>query len=247
MRRAPRAVLPFVVLATALSAGACDVVTLPGSVVRGSGVVVEQDRNARGVAAVHLAAPGELRIVQGPAEEFWIQAEDNLIRHLVTRVDGRTLRIEIDHGVVLHPTRPIRYNLVVRDLERLVLSASGSAEVFDFSVPSLEVAVSGSGGLTLDGLYADAIVATLSGSGALDASGSVREQRLALSGSGPFRGRHLNSRRAEVRTSGSGSATVRVRDRLDAWVSGSGSVLYYGNPQVGRSVTGSGDVRRLGS
>jgi hypothetical protein len=114
--------------ALALSVGACDAITAPGSVIRGSGVVVEQDRAAWGATIVQLHAPGELRIVQGATEEFWIQAEDNLVEHLRTRVDGRTLRIEVEHGIRLDPCRPIRYNLVVRDLERLVLTGSGRAE-----------------------------------------------------------------------------------------------------------------------
>jgi len=242
-----KTVRSFALGALALSLGACDAITAPGSVVRGSGMVVEQDRAAWGATIVQLHAPGELRIVQGATEEFWIQAEDNLIGHLRTRVDGRTLRIEVEHGIRLDPRRPIRYNLVVRDLERVVLTGSGRADVFDLVVPDVEVVVGGSGGVLLHGIRADALYVTLGGSGPVEAWGSVLEQRLTLTGSGRFHGGDLASRFADIEIGGSGSATVRVRDRLDARVTGSGSVLYYGNPQVWRSGSGSGDVRRLGS
>jgi hypothetical protein len=233
-------------LAGLLSLAGCEILE-PEEPIRGSGVIVEENRNVQGASAVVLAAPGTLTIVQGNREQLVVEAEDNLIRHVRTRVDGRTLRIDVEPGRSLQATRPIRYRLMVQDLERLTLSGSGSAEASDLDVYSLTAILSGSGGLRLDRFRADALTVTISGSGRATAAGWVNTQSATLSASGQYDARSLESRIADVIVSGSGSATVRVRDRLNATVSGSGSINYYGNPQVQRSVSGSGTVRRLGS
>jgi hypothetical protein len=225
----------------------CDVLTALEDAVRGSGVLATEQRDVRGASAVVMAAPGTLFVQQGDREELRIEADDNLIGHLRTRVDGRTLRIDVQPGRILQPARPIRYYLVVQDLERLTLSSSGSAEIRNLAVFELEAVLGGSGDLLLDRFGADRLSLTVSGSGRARAAGAVIEQTVALTGSGDFEARALESRFADVHTSGSGSATVRVRERLTARVAGSGSVFYYGSPQVQRTVTGSGTVRRLGN
>jgi hypothetical protein len=53
----------------------------------------------------------------------------------------------------------------------------------------------------------------------------------------------LATNEVQVTVTGSGDATVRATQRLDANVTGSGDVHYYGNPpQVQKNVTGSGDI-----
>lgn len=217
------------------------------STIRGSGTVTEETRNVSGFTGIELATLGTLYVEQGDREELRLEAEDNLIAHLRTRVEGRLLRIETPSGVNLQPTRPVRYYLTVRDLDRLILSGSGSIEAENLRARRLAVTLNGSGGVQLPGLNAEALTVAVSGSGGLSASGRVTTQDLNLSGSGPFDGRELESARAGVNISGSGSATLRVRERLDATLSGSGSVRYYGNPRVNQNVSGSGSVVRVGS
>lgn len=59
--------------------------------------------------------------------------------------------------------------------------------------------------------------------------------------------RELQALDAHVTISGSGTSTVRVRDRLVAVLSGSGSLRYFGNPVVTHTVTGTGRLERVGN
>ncbi|CAN5875280.1 MAG: DUF2807 domain-containing protein [Gemmatimonadetes bacterium] len=243
--------LALTVLASTLLLASCsvlnEIIMEPDqSTIRGSGVVREETREVSGFTGVELATVGTVHIVQGSREELRIEAEENLLPHLRTRVEGRLLRIETTNNVNLQPTRPVRYYLTVRDLDRATLSGSGSIQVEELRTRRLAATVSGSGGMELSGLNADALTLAVSGSGGASASGRVATQDVNLSGSGSFDGRNLESNRAGVNLSGSGSATLRVRERLDATVSGSGSVRYFGSPRVSQNVSGSGSVVRAG-
>jgi hypothetical protein len=225
---------------------ACDSLLEPAEPVAGSGVVSQEQRTSRGAAAVVLSAPGTLVIEQGDREGLHIEGEDNLLRHLRTRVEGRTLRVSVDPGVALRPTRPIRYHLVVRDLERIDLTSGGEVEARNLDLYRLTVFLTGPGDVNLYGLTADILSVTVTGSGGVRASGWTTEQQVTLRASGGYDAHALDTRLTEAALSGSGSATVRVRERLVASLSGSGSLQYYGTPQVQQAVTGSGRVRRLG-
>ena len=81
----------------------------------------------------------------------------------------------------------------------------------------------------------------------MEMAGKVDEQVIKLSGAGSFNGTRLVSRKAEVKLSGLGSASVWVKESLDANLSGIGSVEYYGEPQVKKKITGLGSLKSLGN
>ena len=76
-----------------------------GAVVRGSGDVVEVPRDMTGFSGVSLRGSGRLVVDQGETESVLIQAEDNIIPYLETRVEGSSLVIGTKTGARLRPTR----------------------------------------------------------------------------------------------------------------------------------------------
>ena len=64
-------------------------------------------------------------------------------------------------------------------------------------------------------------------------------------GSGDVDAGELACADAEVRISGQGNATLRVRDRLDVRVSGVGQVRYHGDPTVTQRISGAGSVTQV--
>jgi hypothetical protein len=86
----------------------------------------------------------------------------------------------------------------------------------------------------------------LSGSGKVQASGSAKEVKATISGSGEVLAANLVTDKCDVRISGSGDVEINVNKELDAHISGSGSVSYRGNPaHVNSHSSGSGSVRKL--
>jgi hypothetical protein len=235
--------------------------------VLGSGHLTEEMRQVKDVHEIALAGPGTLHIELGRKEALRLEAEDNLLPYLETKVEGDRLRIGVRKGVLLQNTRPIHVYLTVKNLKALVLSGSGTIVASDLQAASFAVSISGSGQVELDDLQASNVRLKISGSGDLSlgdlqaatlgvditgsgdlriAAGEVNQQAIAISGSGTYTARGLDSIDASARISGSGSATIQVREQLEARITGSGNVHYLGRPAVETAVTGSGDVKPLG-
>jgi hypothetical protein len=217
----------------------------PSDGIGGSGVFVEEDRQAFGVTAVRMDAVGRLYIYQGGAESLTVRAEDNVLPSIRTEVAGGMLEISMAPGTALGNLGPIEIFLTVRELERLEITGAGDVEATDLQVRELRLMSAGSGSMDIVGLDADRLAATLDDSGPIFVSGRVMDQNVTLLGSGSYNARSLRSRWASVRNHGTGSATVRVSETLIVDISSSGSVYYLGDPDVDSTVTGFGELVKL--
>jgi hypothetical protein len=202
-------------------------------------------RNVRGFDRVELSIPGELVLTQGDTESLEIEASDTDLARITTSVVGGTLRIaQVNPG--LGPRGPVTYRLVMKKIASLATSSSGNIRAAKIVADGLRIAISSSGAIVIDGLTAHTLDATLSSSGRLTVAGTVDRQSVQLSSSGEYRAEDLASREASVGISSSGSATVRVSERLDARISSSGNVRYHGNPpRVTANTSSSGRVVKL--
>jgi hypothetical protein len=265
-----RILLGMAALAVVISTLACEVST-PGAggsagTVVGSGAVVEETRTVNGISGVELAMPGTLHVETGSSEALRIEAEDNLLAYITTEVRAGTLVINTQSGTNLRSTRPMNYYLTVTELDRVADSSSGDIQASDlkagrFSISisssgnlsmgnlqcsSLEVEISSSGDVNLGGLTADTLSVRINSSGNLDiAGGQVQRQDIAISSSGEYHSKNLASAEAQVQLNSSGSATIRVSDRLRGTLSSSGNVYYIGSPEVDMTQTSSGRAVRI--
>jgi len=230
----------------ALLLSGCDGLIGDG-VIRGTGRVITEDRSLARFYGVSNATEARVEIIQGNRQNVRIEAEENLISHLRTRVEGGLLRIYTETGTQLDPSREMIIEIDMGDLELLMSSGSGDIDAPLIDARKLEVFSSGSGDIRLPDLLADSIIIFGSGSGHVIVNGDVIRNRITVSGSGDIDTRDLEANVVDAVLSGSGQATVRARDILRAVLSGSGSLRYYGNPGVQQTATGSGRVQRLGS
>lgn len=216
-------------------------------VVRGSGNVVEEERQVSGFTGVALGGIGDLTIEVGEEETLRIEAEDNLLGYIETEVRDGTLRIQSRDKVNLKPKRSIRFYVTVKELDTIVLSGLGDIEVPDLETSRFAVRISGMGDVKAGELNADRLDGIISGMGDLEiAGGQVEAQNIIISGVGEYRAGDVRSDAVEITTSGVGSATVWATETLDVLISGSGSVNYYGTPRIDFSRSGSGTLNSLG-
>lgn len=209
----------LVVLMAGLSLSACGTGT-----VQGSGNVTSERRDVGGFDEVELQGIGDLTVRQTGSESLTIEAEDNIIPSLKTEVQNNRLTIGVEDNTAVRTTKPINYELTVKDLNALILSGSGNIDAADIRTDELKV--------------------TLSGSGRVKASGKADTQVIDISGSGNYQAENLESEDVRVEVDGSGAATVNASDKLNVRIRGSGSVEYEGDPSVSQDISGSGRVRK---
>lgn len=147
----------------------------------------------------------------------------------------------------------------------LRVSGSGSMELQVDLSGDLEANISGSGDLKVKGncrdmsskvsgsgrLYiANSISGTakfgLSGSGKVLAAGKAQLVKANVSGSGKVLAKDLVADRCEVNITGSGDVEINVKNELDARITGSGNVRYMGSPNhVNNHSSGSGKIKKI--
>jgi hypothetical protein len=218
----------------------------PGS--PGSGNVVTESRDVVGFNAIELDYPARVTVTQGDSASVKIEAEDNVLPGLKTRVRNDTLEIfyETEDGEHVNPTKMIEITIVVTKLNEVDFDSAGELTIIGIDTDELEISLSGAGNLIVNDLDAASFSVDLSGAGSMTASGKADDLNLVMSGFGSFNGKELQTLTANVDLSGAGSATVWVEDELDATISGAGSVNYYGSPAVRKQISGVGNVSRSG-
>jgi len=219
-----------------------------GPTERGSGNVTTQTREVKDFDSIEVSYPAEVYVTQGTSESLKIEAEDNVLEGLQTRVRNGVLEIfyKVEEGKAVRPTKTPVITIVVKDLDEVDFESAGSIELTGIETESLTVSVSGAGELKLKEIDVKDLAVNLSGAGSMSASGTTNTLDVNISGFGDFGGRNLHSQDASVNISGAGSATVAVDDQLDATISGAGSINYYGSPSVNRQVSGVGGITQAG-
>jgi len=191
---------------------------------KGSGNVVTESRLAAGFDSVEFRGSAQLLIDQSGTESLSVEAEDNLLPHLISEVKGSQLSLGPESGYSIQATKPIVFRLTVKSLK--------------------EVTAAGSGEIQAKNLKSDNLAFNQSGSLRITAQGSATRSQLTVSGSGEYNGESLDSADVGIDISGSGQAVVRASSKLSIRISGSGSVEYIGDPNVSQEIGGSGTVRK---
>jgi hypothetical protein len=213
---------------------------------RATGPVVTQFRPVTGFSVVRVSGQGTVRLAQGDTESLTIQAQEDILPLIRSRVDGGTLYIELKSRWPrgLRPTKPVQYDVTVRHLSRIETSGSVNVQGENLESETLAVETSGSAHVDLD-VNANSLEATSSGAASFSMRGRTDSQSVDMSGAGKYEAADLDSRTCRVKISGSGKAEVKVSEELDVTISGSGKVAYLGDPEVTKSISGAGKVERL--
>ena len=218
-----------------------------GSRIIGSGNLFTEVRDIKSIKAVQLSGFGHLTLLQGKEEKLSITADDNLMPHISSEIDDGHLLLGIkmpDDVVMVQPSKPIEYQLTIKDLNNIRLNGSGKIEANDvLRLEDLELEVNGSGQVSLN-LQSKQLETEIAGSGSVEIKGSVEEQEIEIMGSGSYKANELTSEKANVKIMGSGDVHLQVSDFLACKIYGSGSIYYKGTPKLTKKIYGSGTVKQ---
>lgn len=232
-----------------LALTACDEVSsLTSDAVRvsGSGTIVSETREVSGFARVVLAGEGDVIVTPGSGPSLEIETDDNLLPHVVSRVQGGELVLSTEEGIDLDPSGTVTYRIGVPAITGIELVGAGTLDVGRVETDRFEVLLAGAGNIRVDALFADRIDATLAGAGSISVSGEVDLQVVSLPGAGSYQAEDLQSTEVQVTSTGAVGATLWAVDRLDITATGTGSIHYYGHPTIDQTVTGTASIESRG-
>ena len=189
--------------------------------IRGNGHIVTEDRPVQEFTSVEAEGAFDIQWVTGPAS-CSIKTDENLLRHVETSMDGKTLRLEW-HGQ-LHPTKGMKVRLSSASLTGARLTGAVRLTAARLTGKGFYLDGTGATRVTVDGAVTE-LLATLTGASKLDAEA-------------------LQVKSAELSISGAGKAIVSPSDTLKVAISGAGKVTYNGNPAIERHISGAGSIRK---
>lgn len=233
---------PLFALACLALAGCGINIDWDGPAVAGSGISTTESRSMPAFDRIDLSGEYDVVVEVGQPRSLTITGDDNLLPLVRTEVRGGTLHIDRKEDFRTH--RNIRIEISVERLEGFRSGGSSEVVVRNVKSSAFDVGVSGSSELTANGDFGD-LRASISGSGEIRMEGTADEIEASVSGSGDLDLLDVAARTANIGVSGSGGATLNVRERLEANVSGSGDVRYAGRPSVRGEVSGSGRVEPI--
>lgn len=216
--------------------------------IKGNGKTTTQTRNVGAYDAISVAGSFQVELVAGREGEIKVEAEENLMEYIETRLKEETLKIRTKEGIRLKPGNghPIRITVPFETISRISLAGSGNVTSKQtVKADKLVTNLAGSGDITL-AVSADTVKGSLAGSGNLKLTGAAANFDCDIAGSGNVEAADLKAEDVSASIAGSGKAEVYCTDTLKARITGSGDVVYKGSPQKEDSkVTGSGKVRKM--
>lgn len=194
----------------------------PSGTVEGSGIAATQVRALPSFNGVELRGSNNVFVHVGRSQTVTVHADDNLLRHVTTRVNDGRLVIGNTPGS-FSTTAPMSVDVTVRSLDAVTLTGSGT--------------------ISVNGIDASTMTATLAGSGVLRLGGSTQSLDITVAGSGDAQLAQLRAAHVTAVVAGSGRILVTATKSLDAVVPGTGTIVYRGSPAtVSTNVTGIGSV-----
>ncbi len=213
------------------------------SCLRGNGVAGEETRTIEGFTGVVSEGEFDVFIVPDASFSVKLEADENLIQYIRTRISGNTLIVDQGTRKCLRSDNPIRITVYMPQVEYMNLTGSGMISGDNIEGDELKVELTGSGLIDLRGLNVGLLDALITGSGEMIFWGETVDADLDITGSGMIKAFNLESVNCIANISGSGNMEIKVEKQLTAYISGSGNIYYKGNPpSLSVEVTGSGSV-----
>lgn len=218
-----------------------------GKRINGNGVVKSQQRALSDFDGIRVQGGMDVVLIPGAQYSVRVEADENLLPHIVTELDGDVLEIGPENKVNLRSDRGIKIYVTAPLFNVVAVNGSGSitSQARIRADQKMKAEISGSGDIRLE-VDAPEIDMDIDGSGNVILSGNTRRFKSDINGSGEVRAFDLLSEETEVQISGSGDAQVFASKQLGISINGAGNVDYKGNPpSLNQNVSGAGSVRKM--
>lgn len=209
----------------------------------GNGKILKENRKGENFTAISVKNGIDIYLTQGNEEKITVEAEENLIAHIITEVENNTLNIFTDKP--LKPTKPIKVNIIFKTLKQL--EASGGSDVYAKQIINQEdfkVKVSGGSDILLTIKTANLFLEASSGSDA-QLFGFAENANLIASGGSDIKAGNFEITNCVLNVNGGSDAIIAVKEKLDGKATGGSDIIYSGNPgHVNVDVSGGSDCKK---
>lgn len=173
---------------------------------RGNGNVQSQARDLKGFKGIDVSGVFEVEIVAQKDFSVQVEADENLLEHIKTEVDGDVL--EISTSKRIKSSSGLKVRISAPDIEKLEISGAAKVSLVDLKNSALQLETSGASKINLAG-ETDKLVIDVSGASNVEAES-------------------LRSRAATIDASGASKVNVFATESIRSEASGASRITYTG-------------------
>ena len=211
--------------------------------ITGNGNLTTISRTTESYDEITVTGSFNVELVSGKEGNITINGDENIINHIITEVEGSTLKIHFEKNKSYSYNSKLIITVPFEEISAVSLTGSGSIQTKDtINAKKFEINLAGSG----DGNFnvnSTKLNVLLTGSGDLKVTGITQNLDAKVAGSGDIDCSKLETQNADVNVAGSGDLKVYCIKNLTASVVGSGDIHYKNKPEtVDKKIVGSGDI-----
>ncbi|WP_281633794.1 head GIN domain-containing protein [Flavobacterium luteolum] len=213
--------------------------------IEGSGNVTTEKRTVQGeFKNISVSNAIDLVIVQSDATEITVEADDNLQKEIVTKVENGTLIIECKYSSFRNITSK-KVTVKMPVVHKIEASSASTVETDGF-VQSEDVTLEASSAASMDVKIESDRIAIDAGSGSsIDIEGKALSLTTSVSSGGSIDAEKLMANDIHADASSGGTVSVRPILSLKADASSGGNINYSGTPKtIEKSATSGGSVSK---
>lgn len=211
----------------------------------GSGNVITEERSVGNFNKISVSDGINLFIEQDDGEVLTIEAEDNLIPRIGTRVIFGKLTIGFKgFSFIIDSSEPINVYVKVKELRDIELSGGASVNCDELKTNALEIDITGesTGDLTVQ---CTNLVVDATGGSVIDIEGLVDRQEIELNSWSNYDAGSLVSRECFAEINSGASADINVSEKLVVEIHSNGVLNYIGNPDITQEISSGGSLNKI--
>lgn len=227
----------------------CDHMTVStgdGSVkVESDGKRSSESRTVDAFSAIRVEGVFNVFLQQGDKEAVKVEADENIVPVVVTKVDKDTLVVKLKDNVSVRDMDKVNVYITLTNIRHLETAGVGTLKCLSkLNLSQLKFDCEGVGSTELD-LNVDQLNVQSEIVGGLTLSGKAKNVTINHSGVGTIDAFGLSSENLSLSTSGVGSAEVNASKTLSIDASGIGDVRYKGGAVTHIRADGVGKVKEV--
>lgn len=197
--------------------------------VDGNGKIKDEAREVGEFHAIHVGGGIQGTVTLGDKASVRIEADENLLPLLRTRVEGGELIVDAKESV--NPIRPVKLTVVATKLDGAGVSGGARLKAPASAGPRFAVKASGGGKLEVTGIASDACDIEASGGSNVTLSGKAKKLALEASGGSHLVATELAAESAKLSASGAAHVELDVSGEVTGSASGASHVSFKAKPQ----------------
>ena len=206
-------------------------------------------REVKGFTKIETSGAFEIRIIKSDSYSVKVEADEKIIKNIITEVVGDKLVIRLDKSGKNDCDSKTNSKLITIQMPTLNgLTCSGASEVHSndvFEVEKFELKTSGASEVEL-GINAKLLISKFSGASDIDLKGKVDTHALEMTGASDLDAENLEASKYAINSKGASDCRIYVTDELSISGSGASSIKYKGSPsKITKDTRGATEVSKL--